>query len=588
MDERSPLTSNHTGDGNGAGGANWSNGAERAGRHRHLQLSGPSRSRGDVDDAEAGRGDDDDAGRTPRGEDDGLASTLASVAGNVLEVREPGDRVPLAPGPRLDDGTAGRFRFVLLTRRSVPPPFSSSPPPPSRQWYDFAIYGYFADIIGRKFFPPSDDEATSIVEVFLVFGGAFLVRPVGGVLMGYVGDTWSRKRALELSIFLMAGPTFLMGCLPTFEVWGWWAVASLVSVRLMQGLSAGGQLMSSLVFVAEGHDPRWWGWYGSVSSVARLCYDGGECRYAPRGGLRGELDGLSQTLSWMKPLSMGRSRNPVWNALLFHTGSALSWILATPLSVWGLRSVSPFPFLLACLEILTIFFSLSGIYLKHNVKDHEKIVPSGSGRPVVGERKPTPLELALSTQLRGSLLSVTASVILWSGGFYLIFVWLVICMEDLLEKPIENAFAINAWSLFVTMVLIFPFAGWLSDIYGRKPVMTVGATGIAFCSPLAMNLLSSGTVTSALFAQTVLGMFLCLYGAPLCAFLVEHFPPETRLTSVAIGYNTAMAIAGGMSPSLATWLVTEYGPVGAGWLLSTFATISLCGVYMTPKHAYSH
>lgn len=157
--------------------------------------------------------------RASQREDD-IKSTLASVAGNVLE------------------------------------------------WYDFAIYGYFSDIIGRKFFPPGQDESTSIIESFMVFGGAFLVRPVGGIVMGYIGDTYSRKRALEISIFLMAVPTFLMGCLPTFALWGWWAVVLLVVVRLLQGLSVGGQLMSSLVFVAEGHDRRQWGWYGSFSMTA--------------------------------------------------------------------------------------------------------------------------------------------------------------------------------------------------------------------------------------------------------------------------------------------------------------------------------
>ena len=134
--------------------------------------------------------------------------------------------------------------------------------------YDFAIYGYFSDIIGRKFFPPSHDESTVIIEAFLVFGGAFLVRPVGGILMGYIGDTLSRKRALEISIFLMALPTFAMGCLPTFDAVGWWAVVLLVFVRLLQGLSVGGQLMSSLVFVAEGHDSKSWGWYGSFAMTA--------------------------------------------------------------------------------------------------------------------------------------------------------------------------------------------------------------------------------------------------------------------------------------------------------------------------------
>lgn len=150
------------------------------------------------------------------------------------------------------------------------------------EWYDFAIYGYFSDIIGQNFFPPRDDAASSIIESFLVFGGAFFVRPVGGIVMGYIGDTFSRKRALELSIFLMAFPTFAMGCIPTYDRIGYWSLVLLVCVRLLQGLSVGGQLMSSLVFVVEGHDKKHWGWYASFAMTA-----------ASLGTLLGEVVGVS-------------------------------------------------------------------------------------------------------------------------------------------------------------------------------------------------------------------------------------------------------------------------------------------------------
>mmetsp|Transcript_19399 Transcript_19399/g.42151 ORF Transcript_19399/g.42151 Transcript_19399/m.42151 type:complete len:475 (+) Transcript_19399:70-1494(+) len=445
-------------------------------RSQHLQLSGPTHS------AISDNATNDHA----RKEDD-LVSTLASVAGNVLE------------------------------------------------WYDFAIYGYFADIIGQKFFPPTNDESTAIIGSFLVFGGAFLVRPIGGILMGYIGDTVSRKRALEISIFLMALPTFLMGCLPTFETWGWWALVALVFVRILQGLSVGGQLMSSLVFVAEGHDSSSWGWYGSFAMTA-----------ANIGTLLGGVCGFGMRH--------------------YFTPQQLSD------GLWRI------PFLCG------ILVSISGFYLKHHVKDHKKMEVSALGK--VDTHQPTPLELAFSKESRPTLYCATAAVFLWAGGFYIVFVWLVICMRDLLEHPVQNAFAINAVSLFITMVLLFPFAGWLSDRHGRKTIMTIGASGMALLSPLAMKLISSGDGPTALVAQSTLGIFLCLYGAPLCAFLVEAFPPESRLTSVAIGYNTALAIAGGLSPTLATLLVREYGPTGAGYLLSTFALISLCGVHMTPKHTY--
>ena len=100
--------------------------------------------------------------------------------------------------------------------------------------------------------------------------------------MGYIGDTFSRKRALEVSIFLMAFPTFAMGCLPTYERVGWFSLAMLVGVRLLQGLSVGGQLMSSLVFVVEGHDRKYWGWYASFAMTA-----------ASLGTLLGEVVGVS-------------------------------------------------------------------------------------------------------------------------------------------------------------------------------------------------------------------------------------------------------------------------------------------------------
>lgn len=235
-----------------------------------------------------------------------------------------------------------------------------------------------------------------------------------------------------------------------------------------------------------------------------------------------------------------------------------------------------------------IFVSLSGFYIKNHVKDHKQVTvllrEHGNEIDSEAHRPLTPLELACSKRLRGSLLAVTASVLLWAGGFYMLWVWSVIFMTDLVDPPIRHAFTINASCLFATMVVLFPFAGWLSDIYGRKLVMTCGAVGVVFISPSAFNLISEGSIGTVMTIQLILGICLCLYAGPMCAWMVENFPAEARLTSVAIGYNLAMAIAGGLSPSLATFLVRDYGPAAAGYLLSTFATISLIGLHLAPKH----
>lgn len=401
--------------------------------------------------------------------------------------------------------------------------------------YDFAIYGYFSDIIGRVFFPPTDDAFTSIVESFLVFGGAFLFRPIGGILFGYIGDRLSRKKALELSIFLMAFPTLAMGCLPTYASVGWRATALLATVRLLQGLSVGGQLMSSVVFLVERHKKQEWGWYGSLAmtsaNVGSLL--GVTCAFGMRHHFT--TDQLVEGGLWRAPFLCG------------------------------------------------VLVSGSGLYVKHKVKEHTNMSgPSSSANDGTGQ---SPLALAFSAEWRGSLIAAAAAVCLWAGGFYIVMVWLAIFMQDLVDPPVPHAFAINALNLLLTMVLLFPWAGRLSDALGRRRVMTAGAAGLALGAPPALELVARGGALGALAAHLLLGLLLCLYAAPLPAVLAESFPPAARLTAVALGYNAACAAAGGLAPAAATWLARGHGPAGAGCLLSALAVVSLIGVHcLAPRN----
>lgn len=136
------------------------------------------------------------------------------------------------------------------------------------EWYDFAVFGYLSDILGQVFFPPNQSGHKATMESFMVFGSAFIMRPIGGVVLGYIGDTYGRKKALIISIFVMAIPTFVMGCLPTYERVGHIATILLIVIRLLQGLSVGGQLMSSLVFTLENQRRDQWGFYGSFVMAA--------------------------------------------------------------------------------------------------------------------------------------------------------------------------------------------------------------------------------------------------------------------------------------------------------------------------------
>jgi len=352
------------------------------------------------------------------------------------------------------------------------------------------------------------------------------MRPIGGMMMGYVGDKYGRKKALEISIFLMAFPTFAMGCLPSYDAVGILAPILLTITRLLQGLSVGGQMMSSLVFTVESRPRKKWGLYGSYVMAA-----------ANTGTLLGGVVGnyIRNTFSEDALISYGW-RIPFWMGLLV---------------------------------------SISGIYLR--LYGNEPMLHSSP------ESGPTenPIILAFQKENRRSLLSATLVPTLWSGGFYLTFVWMVIYMLDLSDNPVPHGFVINNIALLLTVVIGFPPAGILSDVFGRIKVMTVGGIGMLICSPVLVHVIGTGDPVKAFFSQCTLGVFLSLYCSPMMAWLAESFRPELRLTAVSIGYNIAQALVGGSYPSIATLMSgSSLGNSSPGFLLSGAAILGLTGLYI--------
>ena len=135
------------------------------------------------------------------------------------------------------------------------------------EWYDFAVYAFVATIIAKKFFP-AQDEVTALLSAFLAYGLGFVARPLGGIIIGRLGDTRGRKTALLLTIFLMAAGTVLIGILPTYETIGVAAPIILVVARLMQGFSAGGEWGGSTAYIVEWAPAGKRGWYGSFQQTS--------------------------------------------------------------------------------------------------------------------------------------------------------------------------------------------------------------------------------------------------------------------------------------------------------------------------------
>lgn len=397
------------------------------------------------------------------------------------------------------------------------------------EWYDFAVFGYFSEEISEIFFPPQDGNA-ALIETFTIFGLAFLMRPIGGMLLGYIGDTYGRKTALEISIFLMAFPTFALGLLPTYDQVGPLAFILLIIVRLFQGVSVGGQLISSLVFTVESKPKEKWGLYGSYVMAGANC-----------GCLLGNI-----------------------------VSSALRiWLSPEQLIGWGWRV----PFLLGVLA------SIPGIYLKFYCEEE--------GAPVGHSNNGEPPENSIKASFRKenlrALFSSTLVPMLWAGGFYLVFVWMAVFMDKLSENKVPGAFQINCVSLFISVILLFPLCGMLSDKFGRTKIMYIGAVGILVSAPILMHVISLGEAFPALCAQTSLGILLSLWGGPMLTWLAESFEPELRQTAVSIGFNIAQALIGGNIAAIATALIT-FGPMAPGFFLSGLALLGIIGLYIAPKH----
>lgn len=134
------------------------------------------------------------------------------------------------------------------------------------EWYDYAVYGYFAVIIGKNFFPAAD-SLTELMSTFAVFATGFVMRPLGAIVFGFIGDKFGRRKALSLSVIMMAIPTCILGILPTYQQIGIVAPILLIIIRLVQGLAVGGNYGGSFVFAIEHAKPNKEGFIGSLVMV---------------------------------------------------------------------------------------------------------------------------------------------------------------------------------------------------------------------------------------------------------------------------------------------------------------------------------
>jgi MHS family proline/betaine transporter-like MFS transporter len=372
------------------------------------------------------------------------------------------------------------------------------------EWYDFALFGYFASIIGKQFFP-AGSEVTQLIAAFGVFAAGFLVRPLGGMIFGHIGDRMGRKKALVLTILFMAIPTAIIGILPAYEQIGVAAPILLVIMRMLQGISMGGNYGGSITFTTEHTDPRHRGLIGSFAVTSCLV------------GIM-----LGSGTAAMFSHVFGEEQ-------LYSCG-------------WRI------PFLLG------IFICLVGFYMRRNIPESPEYVVAQEAGHI--ERHPV---LEVFREHSRTLLKVVMAVMLHDLSFYILFVYMATHLSEVIGFDKTTALTINTINLVVVSCFTV-LSAWLSDRIGRKPVLAMAAfMFVVGTIPLLTVVNGAQDATTALVAQMFLAIAVGGYFGPLPALMVEAYPTNIRFSAVAITTNISGPLFGGTAPMIVTYLIDVTG-----------------------------
>lgn len=370
------------------------------------------------------------------------------------------------------------------------------------EWYDFVIYGYFAATFGSLFFPPSN-PVTQILASWVVFWLGFIARPLGSVVFGHIGDKISRKYALTLSIYLMAIPTALMGCLPTYAQIGLAAPILLIIFRAIQGFAIGGEFSGSMVFLVEHAPSNQRGLWGSWSSFSAVI-----------GVIIGSL-------------------------LITTLNGTLS---ADNMQHWGWR----IPF------IVSVLGSVVGGYIRNCLTDPAIYLAAKKKK----HKESTPLkELFVSHKSKMGLIILLD--FLTAIGFFIVAIFLATYFRVYLKYPDKIALAINTFSMCIFALAIF-FGGKLSDRFGRKKTLGYPCVAFILFSYPLFSLMETASPMGLLGIQSLLAFFMGVFFGTIPSALVEIMPTHVRFSGLSIAHNLSMAIFGGSTPLLITYFIRHY------------------------------
>lgn len=387
------------------------------------------------------------------------------------------------------------------------------------EFYDFTLYGLSAVVLSQLFFPGTSALA-GLLATFATFGVAFLVRPLGGMFFGALGDKIGRRKVLFITLLSIGAATALIGLLPTHASIGAAAPILLVLCRMVQGFSAGGESVGAPAFVFE-HAPidRRGFWLNiTLAATALPSVFGG-------------------TLILVLSSSMSAESFMSW-------GWRIPFLLALPMAFFGL-------WIRAKTEESEAF---KAVLAKETTKEYSPL------REAFAENKVRMLQVVF-------VMGLTAM------GFYFLSGYFVSYVQVTGNLSRDQSLLANA-SAMLLYALLLPIGGIISDKVGRKPMLIAGSAALALLSIPCFMLVTSGSLPLAIAGQLLFVVPMCIYGGGCYTFFVEIFTTRTRFTSAAISYNVGYAVFGGSAPFIGTFLVSQTGVSAApGYYMAAAAVI---------------
>ena len=354
------------------------------------------------------------------------------------------------------------------------------------EWYSFSIFGFYAIILSKLFFPFAN-ETTAILSTFMIFALSFLFRPLGSVVIGSIGDRFGRKNAFILTVIFMTFPTVLIGLLPTYKSVGITATVLLIVLRIAQALSVGGERSATLSLFTELAPPNLKGLYGSMS-------------------LFGTTSGILLASAVCGLVSRSISPEELFS--------------------WGWR----IPFLLGAVS------GIAAMFLRKIVEESEIFTNLVDSENV----SKSPIKESLKQHWR-PVLVVLCATIMFAVSFYLIFIYIITFGIRYGDMPLSQILNINTVNLAIITVFL-PISAYLSDRIGRKPSLVFGCVGMIIIGFFLFTTFSGDSLTHKIIVQLAGGIFMVIFSGAFAPFMVESFPTKVRMSGISLQCNWFLCV----------------------------------------------